>query len=112
VTAANYATLGFNGGIVPKATVAHTPNTCHLTITPIVNATTYTLCNNLLDQNYQILDIAASSFAATTCATAPIITISDGVQSTTMTLTTAKNAWKSTVDTRTGINNVSQAVTR
>ncbi len=106
MTAANYATLGFNGGVVPKATVTHTPNTCHLTITPIVNATTYTLCNNLLDQNYQILNISASSFAATTCPTAPIITISDGVQSTTMTLTTAKNAWKSTVDTSMGINNV------
>ena len=70
VTAANYATLGFSGGIVPKTTVTHTPNTCHLTI-PIVNATTYTLCNNLLDQNYQILNISASSFAATTCTTAP-----------------------------------------
>jgi hypothetical protein len=50
VTPANYATLGFNGGIVPKATVTHTPNTCHLTITPMVNAMAYALCNNLLDQ--------------------------------------------------------------
>jgi hypothetical protein len=93
VTPAQFATLAFDGGIVPKASITHTPNTCYLTITPIANATTYTLCNALLDQNYQILNIAASSQNSTTCATAPIITLSDGTRSATLTLTTGAATW-------------------
>jgi len=105
-TAAQYATLGFTGGIVPKAAITHTPNTCYVTITPIVNGTTYTSCNAYMDQNYQITHIKASSVATTSCTTAPIITISDGSQSATLTLTTAKSSWDSAVDTSTGINSV------
>jgi hypothetical protein len=103
VTVAQYATLGFNGGIVPKATVTHTPNTCTDTLGTVVSTL---LCNSLLDQNYQILNITASSNASTTCATAPVVTISDGVQTATLTLTTAKSAWSSTVDVSSGINSV------
>jgi hypothetical protein len=106
VTPAQYSTFVFAGGIIPKATVTHTPNTCYLTITPIVSATTYPLCNSLFDQNYQILNISASPFATTTCATAPIITISDGVQSATITLTAAKNAWETGVDASSGLTSV------
>lgn len=95
VTAAQYPTLAFNGGVVPKSSETHTPNTCNLTITPITNATTFTLCNNFMDQNYQLLKITASSQVTTTCATAPIVTISDGVNSATLTLTSAANTWAS-----------------
>jgi hypothetical protein len=79
------------------------PNTCYVTITPIVNATTYTLCNFFLGSATNINHIKASSQVTTTCATAPIITISDGTVSETMTLTTAKNSWDSSVDTSTGV---------
>jgi hypothetical protein len=92
VTAANYATLGFNGGIIPKATVTHTPNTCVDTLGTVA---TTVLCNSLLDQNYQILNITASSNAVTTCATPPIVTISDGAQTATLTLTSGASTWSS-----------------
>jgi hypothetical protein len=98
--------LAYSGGINPKSSLTHSPNTCQLTITPIVNSTTYTLCNAFLDQNYQIEHIKASSVATTSCTTAPIITISDGTNSATLTLTTAKASWDSAVDTSTGINNL------
>ena len=45
--------------------------------------------------------IMTSSQNTTTCATAPIITISDGTVS--QTLTTAKSSWNSSVATSTGI---------
>jgi hypothetical protein len=106
VTPANFTTLAFKGGVEPKASLTHTPNTCMVTISPIVNSTTYIACNAYMDQNYQILHIKASSQATTSCTTAPIITISDGSQSATLTLTTAKSSWDSAVDTSTGIYNV------
>jgi hypothetical protein len=101
VTAATYATKGFTGGIIPKASVTHTPNTCYDVTSPAVLASTL-LCNQLLDQNYQILNMSASSTTTTACTAAPTVTISDGVQSASLQLTTAKSAWKSTVDVYTG----------
>jgi len=79
------------------------PNTCYVTITPIVNATTYTMCNFRTQSATNITRIMASSQVTTTCATAPIITISDGTVSQTLTLTSAKSSWDSAVDTSTGV---------
>lgn len=91
-------------GTLPRALLNNPiPNTCYVTITPIVNATTYTMCNFRAQSATNITRIMASSQVTTTCATAPIITISDGTVSETLTLTTAKSSWDSAVDTSTGV---------
>lgn len=91
-------------GNLPKALLNNPiPNTCYVTITPIVNATTYLLCNFRTQSATNITRIMASSQTTTTCATAPIITISDGTASQTLTLTSAKSSWDSAVDTSTGV---------
>ena len=91
-------------GNLPRAELNNPiPNTCYVTITPIVNATTYTLCNFRTQSATNITSIKASSQTTTTCATAPIITISDGTATQTLTLTSAKNSWDSSVDTSTGV---------
>lgn len=109
VTPAQYSTLGFTGGIVPKATVTHTPNTCYA-ITGNLLATAQNLCTFTNDQNYQIVNVTAQSGgttpAASACATPPVITFSDGTRTTTLTMTTAKTTWSSAVDTYTGANQV------
>jgi hypothetical protein len=109
VTAANYTTLGFNGGIVTKSTVHMPFNTCYA-VTGNLLATAQNLCTLLLDQNYQLINITAQSGgttpAASACATPPVITISDGTRSATLTMTTAKTAWSSAVDAFTGANQV------
>jgi len=109
VTAATYATLGFTGGIIPKATVTHTPNTCYA-VTGNLLATAQNLCTFLNDQNYQLLNITAQSGGTTpansACATPPVITFSDGTRTATMTMTTAKTQWNSGVDAVTNLNQV------
>lgn len=91
-------------GNLPKALLNNPiPNTCYVTITPIVNATTYLLCNFRVQSATNITRIMASSQTTTTCATAPIITISDGTASQTLTLTSAKSSWDSAVDASTGV---------
>ena len=100
-SATNTATFLAAGSAIPYSSLTHTWNTCHLTITPIVNATTYTLCNQFLDQNLNLVHIKASSQNVTTCATAPIITISDGTNSQTLTLTSGAATWDSGVITKT-----------
>jgi hypothetical protein len=108
VTAATYASA-FAGGIVPKATVTHTPNTCYA-VTGNLLATAQNLCSFLNDQNYQVLNITAQSGGTTpansACATPPVITFSDGTRTATLTMTTAKTQWSSSVDTVTNLNQV------
>jgi hypothetical protein len=90
VTPAQYATLGFIGGVIPKSSLTHTPNTC-FAVTGALLATAQNLCTLLLDQNYQLLNITAQSGGtsptAETCATPPVITLSDGTRSNTLTMT-------------------------
>lgn len=94
---------GYTGNL-PRALLNNPiPNTCYVTITPIVNATTYLLCNFRTQSATNITRIMASSQVVTTCATAPIITISDGTATQTLTLTTAKQSWDSSVDASTGV---------
>lgn len=106
VTPAQYTTLGFTGGIVPKSTQTHTPNTCYA-VTGNLLATAQNLCTILLDQNYQVLNITAQSGGTTptnsSCTGAPVITMSDGTRSATMTMTTGKTSWSSSVDAQTNI---------
>lgn len=105
-TAATYTTCAFSGGIIPKATVTHTPNTCYVTGTFGATTAAAPMCASYADQNYQILRIKAASTTVTACATPPVVTISDGVQTATLTLTTAKSIWDSAVDTSSGILSV------
>jgi hypothetical protein len=95
VTTAQYPTLGFSGGIIPKSSLTHTPNTCYDVTSPAILASTV-LCNQLLDQNYQLLNIAVSSTTTTACATAPNVTLSDGTNTATITLTSGASTWSST----------------
>jgi len=91
-------------GSLPRALLNNPiPNTCYVTITPIVNATNYLMCNWRVQNAANITRIMASSQNVTTCATAPIITISDGTATQTLTLTTGKQQWDSAVDTSTGV---------
>ena len=91
-------------GTLPRALLNNPiPNTCYYSITPIANATTVTLCNFRTQSATNITRIMASSQATTTCATAPIITISDGTVSQTLTLTSGKSSWDSAVDASTGV---------
>lgn len=91
-------------GNLPKALLNNpVPNTCVLSITPIVNATTYQLCEWSAGSATNISRIRAGSQNVTACATAPIITISDGTVSQTLTLTTAKSTWDSSVDASSGV---------
>lgn len=109
ITAANYATQAFAGGIVSKSTETHSPNTCYA-VTGNLLATAQNLCTILMDQNYQLLNITAQSGGTTptnsACAAAPVITFSDGTRTATMTMTTAKTQWSSAVDSVTNINQV------
>lgn len=101
---ANCLNLQGYSGTLPVALLNNPiPNTCHLTITPIVNATNYLLCNFRAQSATNITRIMASSQNVTTCATAPIITISDGTATQTLTLTSAKQQWDSSVDASTGV---------
>lgn len=83
-------------GTLPKALLNNPiPNTYYVTITPIVNATTYQMGNFGVATATNISRITASSQNVTTCATAPIITISNGTVSETLTLTSGKQNWDS-----------------
>jgi len=108
ITATTYSGA-FTGGIVPKSSLTHTPNTCYA-VTGNLLATAQNLCIILLDQNYQLLTITAQSGGTTpvnsSCATPPVITISDGTRSATMTMTSGKTQWFSNVDAVTNINQV------
>jgi hypothetical protein len=103
VTVANYGTQAFNGGIVPKSSETHTPNTCYALTGTLV--ATQNLCTFLNDQNYQVINITAQSGgnapANSSCATPPVITLSDGTRSATLTLTSGKTQWSSAVDSST-----------
>lgn len=103
-TAANYATCAFSGGIVPKSSETHTPNTCYA-VTGNLLATAQNICTFANDQNYQVLNITAQSGGTTptnsACATPPVITLSDGTRTATLTMTTAKTQWSSAVDAST-----------
>jgi hypothetical protein len=91
-------------GNLPKALLNNPiPNTCYITITPIVSATTYNMCNFYAQSATNIAHITAQSLAATTCATAPIVTITNGTVSATLTLTSGQSVWDSTTGTSTGV---------
>jgi hypothetical protein len=98
-TPANFATCAFSGGQLPKASLTHLFNTCYA-VTGNLLATAQNLCTILLDQNYMLENITAQSGGTTpavsSCATAPVITVTDGTRSATLTMTTGNTTWSST----------------
>lgn len=80
------------GGNNPIASLTHTWNTCYETLAAFGAAT---LCKQYEDQALWLNRIAASSSVTTTCATAPVVTISDGTNSATLTLTSGASSWTS-----------------
>lgn len=106
-TAATYSG-SFTSGIIPKSSLTHTPNTCYA-VTGNLLATAQNICTILLDQNYQVLNITAQSGGTTptnsSCTGAPVITMSDGTRTATLTMTTGKTSWSSAVDVST-VNSV------
>lgn len=106
VTAATYAANGFTGGIVPTAAIQMPTNT-YYAVTGNLLATAQNLASFTLTKNQQITGMSAQSGGTTpsnsTCATPPVITVSDGTRSATMTMTSGKTFWTSTVDANTSI---------
>lgn len=81
----------FGGTARPFATLTHNWNTCYVTGTfGAVN-----LCAHFLDQPSQLIRIKASSGVATACTVNPVVTVTDGVASQTLTITTAGTSWDS-----------------
>lgn len=81
----------FAGGIVPAASLTHAANTCYVTIT----FAAANMCNQFVDQTIQIFRVKAISNTSTTCAAAPVVTITDGTTTITLTITTGNTTWDS-----------------
>jgi hypothetical protein len=96
-------TTTYSGAGTYLSVLTHAANTCYVTIAPIVNSTTYTMCNQFVDQATQLFRIKAASQVVTACTVAPVITITDGTLTQTLTLTTAKQSWDSSVDASTNV---------
>lgn len=88
-------------GNLPYSTITPTPNTCYVTGTFAAG----TLCNQFIDRAINIYRIKASSTTTTACTVPPVVTISDGTNSATLTITTAQASWDSSVDASTNVGN-------
>jgi hypothetical protein len=91
--------LNFTGNL-PQATLTHTWNTCNDTLATFTGGV---LCNQFLDQPLDVFHVKASSQTATTCTVAPVVTLTDGTRTQTLTITTGKSSWDSAVDASTGL---------
>jgi hypothetical protein len=91
-------------GTLPTALLNNpVPNTCYITGTFAATTTAAPMCNFFLGTATNITHIKASSTTTTACTVAPVVTISDGTVSQTLTITTAKSVWDSSVDASTGV---------
>ncbi len=121
-TTLTYTTLGSNlgalgtGGVafcrnlqtysgnLPRALLNNpVPNTCYITGTFAATVTGAPMCNFRAQSATNITRITASSTTVTACTVAPVVTISDGTLSQTLTLTTGQSQWDSAVDASTGV---------
>lgn len=104
VGAAYCRNLQTYSGNLPKALLNNpVPNTCYVTGTFGVTVTGAPMCNFRAQSATNITRITAASTTSTTCATPPVVTISDGTVSWTLTLTSGKSQWDSAVDASTGV---------
>jgi hypothetical protein len=91
-------------GTLPKALLNNPiPNTCYVTGTFGATVTGAPMCAFKTQSATNITNIKAASTTVTACTVAPVVTISDGTATVTLTLTTAKSLWDSSVDTSTGV---------
>lgn len=91
-------------GNLPKPLLNNpVPNTCYITGTFAATTSAAPMCTFKLQNATNISFIKASSTTTTACTVAPVVTISDGTVSQTLTITTAKSIWDSSVDTSTGV---------
>ena len=91
-------------GNLPKALLNNpVPNTCYVTGTFGATVTGAPMCAFKTQSATNVTNIKAASTTVTACTVAPVVTISDGTVSVTLTLTTAKSLWDSSVDTSTGV---------
>jgi hypothetical protein len=94
-TTATFNTHLYTGGINPVTSLTHTWNTCTLPVTFQATTVGAPICNQFIDQNLQLTRIKASSLVSTTCVTAPVVTISDGTNTASLTLTSGASSWDS-----------------
>jgi len=91
-------------GTLPRALLnVPTTNTCYVTGTFGATVTGAPMCNARIPAATNITRITAASTTVTACTVAPVVTISDGTASVTLTITTAKSQWDSAVDASTGV---------
>jgi hypothetical protein len=91
-------------GTLPRALLNNPiPNTCYVTGTFGATTAAAPMCTFQLGSATNINFISASSTTTTACTVAPVVTITDGTVSQTLTITTAKSIWKSNVDASTGV---------
>jgi hypothetical protein len=92
-------------GTLPKALLNNPiPNTCYVTGTFGATTTAAPMCTFKVQNAANITYIKASSTTVTACTVAPVVTITDGTGTQTLTLTTAKSIWDSSVDASSGVN--------
>jgi hypothetical protein len=94
---------GYTGNLPRALLNIPTTNTCYVTGTFGATVTGAPMCNARLPSATNIQRITAASTTVTACTVAPVVTISDGTASVTLTITTAKSQWDSSVDASTGV---------
>src|SRR6267378_2157193 len=91
-------------GNLPKAMLNNpVPNTCYVTGTFGATTTAAPMCTFKVQNAANITYIKASSTTVTACTVAPVVTITDGTGTQTLTITTAKSIWDSSVDASSGV---------
>jgi hypothetical protein len=91
-------------GNLPKALLNNPiPNTCYVTGTFGATVTGAPMCAFKLQSFTNVTNVKASSTTVTACSVAPVVTISDGIGTITLTITTAKSLWDSSVDVSSGV---------
>ena len=91
-------------GNLPRALLNNpVPNTCYITGTFGATTTAAPMCNFFLGAATNITHVTASSTTSTTCASAPVVTITDGTGTITLTITSGKSKWDSAVDASSGV---------
>jgi len=91
-------------GNLPRALLNNPiPNTCYVTGTFAATTAAAPMCTFKVQNAANITYIKAASTTTTACTVAPVVTITDGTVSQTLTITTAKSIWDSSVDSSTGV---------
>jgi hypothetical protein len=95
--------LQIYSGNLPRAMLNNPiPSTCHAITVPLAATTTARPGRAFKAQSTaNVTYIKSHSTTVTTCAMAPIVTIADGTSSVTLTMTSGKAPWDSSVNTST-----------